>query len=365
MTTPDRVRAEPGQRLPELLRDMRENNEMSARQIAELAGIAHSHLGRLQRGETVPNERTIRRLTDALNYNPEAVLIVAGHTTGDDARRVLAEIVDSEQTTTFVMWDELIGYTHEQAETLLKDPDATDEQLVDLAYELALWGLGPRERKAERDLIADADQILSFWSRLAEQDDKDRIVAFARRVLELRELEREVILTATAATPTVAALSAEDLKRRGFEGFIPLARVRENASLLPKQPGVYVVLRATDAAPAFLERSVGGPYRDELPASIDELAARWTDETPLVYIGKSDRPLSKRVRELARYGAGHKEAHVGGRYMWQLADHADLLVAWIITDQPVSLEAELIAEFEHARGRLPFANIQRPKGAQR
>lgn len=47
-----------------------------------------------------------------------------------------------------------------------------------------------------------------------------------------------------------------------------------------------------------------------------------------VYLGKGDK-LRTRLRTYARFGAGDpKAAHWGGRYIWQLADAAELLVAW-------------------------------------
>lgn len=352
-------------RLGDLLREARESGNMSARQVTDAAGVAHSHLGRIERGETIPSERTIRRLADALSYNPDPVLIVAGHITGQDARQVLTRLIDAEQTTTFVMWEELIGYTHEQAAALVKNPAVSDEDLVDLAYALALWGLGPDEQQAERALVNDAAPLLAVWSRLSDRADKDRVLAFARSVLELREIEQELDKEVAATGQPRVPFSTDDLRRRGFEGFVPLSEARGSASPLPKTPGAYAVLRATPDAPRFLERSVGGPYRGELPALVSELAARWNEGASLVYLGKTDRPLAKRVRELARYGAGEKEAHAGGRYMWQLADHADLLVAWIVSDEPAALEADLVAEFEAAYDQLPFANINRPKRASR
>ena len=42
-------------------------------------------------------------------------------------------------------------------------------------------------------------------------------------------------------------------KEDGFEGFIPVAILRESTSILPEEAGVYVVIRKSDAAPQFLE----------------------------------------------------------------------------------------------------------------
>lgn len=65
-------------------------------------------------------------------------------------------------------------------------------------------------------------------------------------------------------------------------------------------------------------------------------------------------------REFARYGAGERVGHQGGRYIWQLAESGDLIVAWMETPEevPRDVEMRLLAEFAASHdGRKPFANI--------
>ncbi len=60
--------------------------------------------------------------------------------------------------------------------------------------------------------------------------------------------------------------------------------------------------------------------------------------------------LRERIRKLARYGAGHKIGHEGGRAMWQLPPDS-LLVAWRRSesaDEAVSEEARLIEAYARA-----------------
>jgi hypothetical protein len=64
-----------------------------------------------------------------------------------------------------------------------------------------------------------------------------------------------------------------------------------------------------------------------------------TARQPL-YVGRA-RSLRRRITALARFGSGQPVGHWGGRYLWQLADHEDLAIAWRTSDEPVALEASL------------------------
>lgn len=112
------------------------------------------------------------------------------------------------------------------------------------------------------------------------------------------------------------------------------------------QPGVYIVSVASDPNTCF-----GLFDPPELP---QDLMQKWVDEEPVVYIGRTRRPLRQRVRELYRHRYGRKSPHSGGQAALLLKP--DLRVFWAATLDPVAAQRDMIEAFRRRTGALPFAN---------
>ncbi len=152
----------------------------------------------------------------------------------------------------------------------------------------------------------------------------------------------------------------EHLRDLGFVGFVRLAGLSKGCRSLPAEPGVYVVVRDAASTHGYLDRSVGGRFKGEdgtvdVPTLIDA----WVPGPDCLYIGRTTTRVRSRVDSLVGYGRGEPVGHRGGRYLWQLQQYGELLVAWRVDDDPIRAERQLLDAFETHYGRVPFANLVR------
>jgi hypothetical protein len=151
--------------------------------------------------------------------------------------------------------------------------------------------------------------------------------------------------------------SLRAIEAAGYSGFAKIADLMTSCRNVTPSPGTYMVLRSDRTPPVFLPPVVhdGRLYNSTVP--VKDLEANWVPGAIVVYIGKSTS-VRNRVRQYMRTGQGLAVNHQGGRYIWQLADHLDLVVCWKPSEgDPRETEVKLIAGFVAAHGRRPFANL--------
>lgn len=159
--------------------------------------------------------------------------------------------------------------------------------------------------------------------------------------------------------------SIEQLADFGFYGFKNISTLWQNKNLIPNTKGVYCVVNPTPEKAEFLFPGVGGFFNGKNPnVDFETLKQNWIQNCPVIYIGKaggsSNATLRSRLTQYLRFGQGANVGHWGGRYIWQLKNHRDLLVCWFETPMhnPRDLEIKLLELFkEQFNNRLPFANL--------
>lgn len=156
------------------------------------------------------------------------------------------------------------------------------------------------------------------------------------------------------------------LKDQGFTGFYTIGDLRNSTDLIPDVRGVYVIIRPIKKDPIFLEKGCGGFFKGKDPnVEINILREKWNNNSSILYIGKAGDPgsgstLKKRIKQYLNFGLGKNVGHYGGRYIWQLADSSELIVAWkpLPDGFPSQVEYEMLEDFSSSHnGKLPFANL--------
>jgi hypothetical protein len=163
--------------------------------------------------------------------------------------------------------------------------------------------------------------------------------------------------------------TVEGLRAMGFEGFGSVRDLRrDDCRSLPRENGVYILVRERGSEPRFNLRGTAAFWRGQNPnVKVEDLAARWVPGAIVMYVGRAAGTgvrgkLQQRVKRLLRFGEGKNVAHWGGRYVWQLADAYDLKVAWKVCKDAVRQEVALLSAFEAKHEAPPFANVAGESG---
>jgi len=157
----------------------------------------------------------------------------------------------------------------------------------------------------------------------------------------------------------------ESIKAAGFAGFKSISQLWIDHSTIPNEKGVYLIINPKYEAKKFLDKGVGGFFKQKDPnVSRDVLLNNWVEDSLIIYIGQaggngSTATLRKRLKQYLDFGKGKPVGHYGGRLIWQIQNHPDLLIAWKVlkNDDPKIIERELINDFINNYGKMPFANL--------
>jgi Uma2 family endonuclease len=154
--------------------------------------------------------------------------------------------------------------------------------------------------------------------------------------------------------------SEESLRKAGFQGFVSIRELRHDLAAIPDAMGIYMVLHRLEVRPTFKNPGTGGHFKGRNPnLKVELLESNWVEDTPVVYIGKSENSLRARWKTRLRFGAGEPVAAWGGRAIWQLSEPEELVICWKRTPgSPRESERKMIKDFQAKFGKRPFANLR-------
>ena len=157
----------------------------------------------------------------------------------------------------------------------------------------------------------------------------------------------------------------DELKKNGFGGFKTVGELWKDKSSFPRIKGVYLVINPNYKKTEFITPGVGGYFKGKDPnISIAELTSNHVENSQVVYIGKAGSTIGQatlysRLGQYLRFGETKNVGHWGGRLIWQLKNHSNLIICWKPTqkEDPREVEKQLLSEYIKQFGRRPFANL--------
>lgn len=156
-----------------------------------------------------------------------------------------------------------------------------------------------------------------------------------------------------------------EIEKNGFVGFKTVKELWDNRKDIPKKMGVYLVIDPNFKNTEFINPGVGGFFKRKDPnVPISELKMNYVPNSQVVYIGKAGgstvkATLHSRLGQYLSFGKTKNVGHAGGRYIWQIKNHENLIFCWKETpkNEPVNIERDLINEFIDQFGKMPYANL--------
>lgn len=122
--------------------------------------------------------------------------------------------------------------------------------------------------------------------------------------------------------------------------------------------GIYIIVRPEIMQDIRLfPTSNAGKFKGKDPTvNIEKLKHKLLNEADILYLGKSEDSVEKRMQQHIDFWNGEPIAAWGGRSIAQIIDFEKLEVWYLPCDNPKEMESSLLREFETKYNQLPFAN---------
>ena len=135
-----------------------------------------------------------------------------------------------------------------------------------------------------------------------------------------------------------------------------LGPVRWGKQVPESRSGVYLVARVAD--PNVNCKTCALPFKpigSDLKLDHGYEKHRWLKSEPVVYIGKTDQTIRKRVGAFYLQKCGNRGPHAGGQVVKLLK--CDLWVHWSPSTHPKDDERKMLCAFKKHALQVPFGNF--------
>ena len=122
--------------------------------------------------------------------------------------------------------------------------------------------------------------------------------------------------------------------------------------------GIYIIVRPEKMHDIqLIPTSNAGKFKGKDPTvKIEKLKQKLSVEADILYLGKSEDSVEKRMHQHIEFWNGKSIAAWGGRSIAQIKNFEDLEVWYLPCNNPKEMETALLREFEGQYKQLPLAN---------
>ncbi len=122
--------------------------------------------------------------------------------------------------------------------------------------------------------------------------------------------------------------------------------------------GIYIIVRPEKMQDIhIIPTSNAGKFKGKDPTvKIEKLKQKLLNEAEILYLGKSEDSVEKRMQQHIEFWNGKPIAAWGGRSIAQIRNFENLDVWYLPCDNPREMESALLNDFETKYKQLPFAN---------
>ena len=127
------------------IKNARLTKDLSLRDLAELTGLDHSYIGRLEKDTSIPSRETVVKLAKALNIPEDELMVMAGYIENEELKEIIMDVLEKNKD-----------------ERTLRGGEAVKKRYLETE---------PSPEQKIRAAVSDDPELLAFWQELSERED--------------------------------------------------------------------------------------------------------------------------------------------------------------------------------------------------